>query len=276
MRFIDLSKSAKFIIGPSEGVRLIESRISLEVILRSYLFIEKLVISADCLIGTEHGCAYRCAHGRRGIVTPTNQPACQPLDYVFPFSGLAPTILLASATNNLIRHLVDSNWRCIRFLQVQQLLELTELPLEAHVWEDNRPSLAGKLECFLEHHVFLLHEVCDDATCAAAHASVAMNEDATLRYALLNEGNGGREVPNQARARRVRDGDHFVLQVLRKERLHARGDLKNVRDTCIPKHVEIRGCLQVTKIKTINYFIHFPSRRLVKKYSKWCTIFLSS
>lgn len=198
----------------------------MEVILRSYFLIEKLVISADCLIGTEHSCAYRCAHGRRRISTPTNQPASQPLDYVLPFGSLAPTILLVIATNNLIiRHLVYSNWRCIRFLQVKQLLELTELPLEAHVWEYNRPSLAGKLECFLEHHVFLLHEVCDDATCAAAHASVAMNEDASLRYALLNERNGGRKVPNQARARRVRDGDHFVLQVLRKERLHARGDL---------------------------------------------------
>ena len=205
---------------------MIKPGISLEAILCSYLFIEKLVISADCLIGTEHSCTYRCAHGWRWIIASANQPARQSLNYVLPFSGLASTILLVSATDNLIiRHLVDSNWRCIRLLQVKQLLELTELPLEAHVWEDNRPSLASKLECFLEHHVFLLHEVCDDATGAAAHASVTVDKNAALRYALLDEGNGGRKVPNQARARRVRDGDHFVLQVLRKERLDARGDL---------------------------------------------------
>ena len=186
-------------------------------------------MGADCLISTEHSCAYRCAHGRRRVVAPANQPASQSLDYVLPFSGLASAILLVSATNNLIRHLVDSNWSCIRFLQVEQLLELTELPLEAHVWEYNRPSLASKLECFLEHHVFLLHEVCDDATRAAAHASVAVDEDATLRHTLLDERNGGREVPDQARARRVRDGDHFILQVLREERLDATRHLENMR-----------------------------------------------
>ena len=104
---------------------------------------------------------------------------------------------------------------------MKQLLELTELPLKAHVREDNRPPLARKLECFLEHHVFLLHKVCNDATCTATHTSVAVDEDAALRYTLLDKRNGGREMPDQARARRVRDGDHFVLQVLRKERLDA-------------------------------------------------------
>ena len=105
---------------------------------------------------------------------------------------------------------------------MQQLLELTELPLEAHVWEDNRPSLAGKLECFLEHHVFLLHEVCDDATCATAHASVAMNEDSTtLSEGIVDETMASRKMLPKVSCWTVKLSDPFISQLLREFRVEA-------------------------------------------------------
>ena len=119
LRLIDLSKASKFIIGPSEGVRLIKSRISLEFIRRSYLFIEKLVIGTDSLICIEHASAHRYTHGLGSVVwAPANQPACQPLNYVFTFIGFT-SCLFRGTTNNFLRHFIDSDWSCVRLLQVK-------------------------------------------------------------------------------------------------------------------------------------------------------------
>ena len=119
LRFIYLCKPAKFIIRPSKGVRLIKSRISLEVIYRSYLFIEKPVIPSDRLIGIEHAGVQRCANRLRLAIVwaSANQPARQSFDYVLALSCLAPS-LFVGASNYLMRQFIDSDRSCIRLLQV--------------------------------------------------------------------------------------------------------------------------------------------------------------
>ena len=91
----------------------------------------------------------------------------------------------------------------VRLLEVEQLLELAELALEAHVRKDDGPPLAGELECLLKLHILLLHQIGYDAACASRDAGVAVNQDSSFGYALLDEGDGGREVPDQAGLARI-------------------------------------------------------------------------
>ena len=95
-------------------------------------------------------------------------------------------------------YFINSIRTLVRLLEAEQLLKLTQLPLEAHVGKDDWPTFASELEGFLKFHVFLLHQVCNDAARASRYASVAVDEDATLGHALLDEGYRGGEVPDQA------------------------------------------------------------------------------
>jgi len=58
---------------------------------------------------------------------------------------------------------------------VEQLFVLGQLPLKAHVGEDDWAPFAGEGESRLEGHVFLLHEVGDDGTSAPRHTRVAVD-----------------------------------------------------------------------------------------------------
>lgn len=84
-------------------------------------------------------------------------------------------------------------------LDVEESLELGQLPLEAHVWEDDRALFAGVRKGVLEAHVTFLHEVSDHAGGGAGDAGVAMDEDgASTRHAVFDESYGRRKVAEKA------------------------------------------------------------------------------
>ena len=82
---------------------------------------------------------------------------------------------------------------------MKQFFKLAELPLEAHVWKNDRSSLASKLERLLEAHVFLLHEVGNDAAGTSRDASIAVDQHTALAHAFPDKANCCREVPNERR-----------------------------------------------------------------------------
>lgn len=83
--------------------------------------------------------------------------------------------------------LVDAIGTGVALLEAEQLLELAQLPLKAHVGKNHGTALARELESLLKLHVFLLHEVGNDTAGTATHASVAVDQDSTLGHALLYE-----------------------------------------------------------------------------------------
>ena len=86
---------------------------------------------------------------------------------------------------------------------MKQLFKLAELSLKAHVWENDGAALARELESLLELHVFLLHEVGDDAASTAGDACIAMDKHAALCHALFDKRNRRRKVPDEARLGRI-------------------------------------------------------------------------
>ena len=111
--------------------------------------------------------------------------------------------------------------------------------LEAHVRKDDWPTFAREREGLCEGHVFLLHEVCDDAGSASGYTRIAVDEHTTFRYALLDELDGSREMPDQTTLRGIRHVDDFVLEVLGEEGPNARGYLEDVRDSCLVQSLHV-------------------------------------
>lgn len=120
---------------------------------------------------------------------------------------------------------LDTLWARIGFLDREKLIELSKLPLEAHVGKNYRSALTSERKCFLKLHATFLHEVCNYARGAARDTGVAMDEHATRGYAFLDKGDSCWEMPHQLETAGIRNRYNLVLEVLRKEGLNAIGDL---------------------------------------------------
>ena len=59
--------------------------------------------------------------------------------------------------------------------------------LEAHIREYDGATLTSELECLLKLHIFLLHQISDDARGASRNAGITVNEHATAHHTLLDE-----------------------------------------------------------------------------------------
>ena len=64
-------------------------------------------------------------------------------------------------------------------------------------------------------------------------------------------------MPDQARARRFRYLNDFVLEIFWEKWFDSRSDLEHMCNARILQHAQIRGSLQVTKVQAINYFVHY-------------------
>ena len=79
---------------------------------------------------------------------------------------------------------------------LQQLLEFLELPLEAHVREDDRSLLACERKGALEGHVSFLHQIGNHTSSRPADASMAMNQHpSSLSDPLFDESDSRWQVP---------------------------------------------------------------------------------
>ena len=107
-------------------------------------------------------------------------------DVLVFFLDLSP-LTASGPLDQLLGDLIYSVRARVRLLEVEQFLELAELALEAHVREDDGPPLAGELECLLKLHIFLLHQISDDARGASRNTGITVDEHATARHTLLDE-----------------------------------------------------------------------------------------
>ena len=153
--------------------------------------------------------------------------------------------------------LIDAIWARIRLLEVEEFFKFAQLSLKAHVWEYDWPAFASELESLLEEHVLFLHQVSNDYTSAPRDSRITMYQHAALGHALLNEWDSSREVSNQTRLTCVRHRYHFVLKVLWKEGFNAGRHLKDVCYASRLQSVHIRCSLEIAKIQTVDYSIHF-------------------
>ena len=82
---------------------------------------------------------------------------------------------------------VDPLGSCVGFLKGKKLLKFGELLLEAHIREYDGATLTSELESLLKLHIFLLHQIGDDARGASRNTGITVDEHATARHTLLDE-----------------------------------------------------------------------------------------
>ena len=117
------------------------------------------------------------------------------LVYLRALERRGSTVECIGWNTDLLRSFLDTLRGSIRLLDHEQLFELSQLPLEAHVWENHRPTLARKGESLLKPHAPLLHEKGNNARCAPRDTGIAVDEHATSRDSFLDKGDGSRKVP---------------------------------------------------------------------------------
>jgi hypothetical protein len=139
----------------------------------------------------------------------------------------------------------DAYGRAQILSELKQLLKFAELSLKAHIRENDWSSFAGKCECRLERHVFLLHQVRNYAAGRPRDTGVAVDQDATLSNSLLDKGNCGWKVANERAVRRVSDVDDLIHEILGEAGLDPIGYLQDVRDASVFEAANVLGSLKI-------------------------------